>query len=151
MAAVWPSQCADHLSTPFFLALHSFYLEDPESKTGGTVVSDKGCVGFVDFGRLSLLALNPFLHSYSDAPDEWKKPLAPLKAAFILTDPTDPRHRAHARFRERLGQFVLKATHYLRDQGGDDSIDAVTGIVGMLSTYRAFPLKPHFPSEASDD
>jgi hypothetical protein len=74
---------------------------------------------------------------FSEAPEEWKKPLPPLQAAFILTDPADPRHQAHARFRERLGQFVLKAARYLRDQGGDDSTDAVTGIVGMLSTYRS--------------
>lgn len=73
----------------------------------------------------------------SDAPAEFKTPLRPLKAAFVLTDPADPRHQAHARFRERLGKFVLEAARYLRDEARDDSTDAVTGIIGMLSTYRA--------------
>ncbi|CED83025.1 Uncharacterized conserved protein [Phaffia rhodozyma] len=92
--------------------LQSYYLEDPFSKQGGMEVTDKGI-----------------------APKEFKVNLPPLKAAFILTDPADPKHVAFASFRNEIGEFIVKATTYLRSQAGDDSTDANVATINMISTY----------------
>lgn len=92
--------------------LHSFYLEEPSTKLGGVSVSDRG-----------------------ECPEEFRAPLPPSKAAFILTDPRDPKHQAFAALRDRIAKFLINAAVYLRSQGGDDSTDAVINLISTVSSF----------------
>jgi len=53
----------------------------------------------------------------------------PLSAAFALTDPNDPRHVYFLGVRERFGIFLHDASESLRQQGEENTVDAVQMLV----------------------
>lgn len=110
----WTNSFCRHLS---FLrhcldGLYAYYREDPSTKLGGAAVSDKG-----------------------DCPAEFQALLPAYRAAFVLTDVSDPKHQAYAALRERIGKFVQRAAVYLRNEGGDDSTDAVLSVISTINTF----------------
>lgn len=56
--------------------------------------------------------------------------LEPVAACFALNDPTDPRHQYVTALRTRFGKFLHKASQSLRQQGEENTVDAVMMLVG---------------------
>ncbi|KAF8971515.1 hypothetical protein BDZ97DRAFT_1913988 [Flammula alnicola] len=55
--------------------------------------------------------------------------IAPLNSGFALTDPADPRYQYLIRVRERFGNFLHDASVALRQQGEENTVDAVQVLV----------------------
>jgi proteasome activator subunit 4 len=55
--------------------------------------------------------------------------IEPLNAGFPLSDPSDPRHQYITALRHRFGEFLHRASISLLQQGGENSLDAVNGLV----------------------
>lgn len=53
----------------------------------------------------------------------------PLKSCFVLTDPSDPRHKYLTDLRRRFGHFLIAASSSLRQQGEENTVDAVHVLV----------------------
>lgn len=53
----------------------------------------------------------------------------PVNAGFALTDPTDPRHQYITSLKHRFGEFLHKASESLRQQGEENTVDAVHMLV----------------------
>ncbi|KAH9921997.1 uncharacterized protein BXZ73DRAFT_91690 [Epithele typhae] len=53
----------------------------------------------------------------------------PLNAGFALSDPNDPRHQYITGLRRKFGEFLHKASVSLRQQGEENTVDAVHGLV----------------------
>lgn len=53
----------------------------------------------------------------------------PLNSSFVLKDPSDPRHTYFIGLRHRFGRFLFAASSSLRDQGEENTIDAVNVLV----------------------
>jgi proteasome activator subunit 4 len=53
----------------------------------------------------------------------------PLNASFVLTDIDDPRYQYVMRFRQRFGHFLHDASVSLRQQGEENTVDAVQVLV----------------------
>lgn len=126
--------------------LSSYYLEDPAGKLDGRDATLETLVLFT-FARALLASPSQFSHVgpvyrlmyYRSCPEGFRSSLPPFKSAFILTDPLDPRHRAFASLRERIGKFLVRAADYLRNEGGDDSTDAVVSLVSTISAFSEHP------------
>ncbi|KAH8120571.1 ARM repeat-containing protein [Phellopilus nigrolimitatus] len=58
-----------------------------------------------------------------------------LKSCFVLTDPTDPRHKYLTGLRRRFGIFLRKASSSLRQQGEENTIDAVHILIRAIRTF----------------
>jgi proteasome activator subunit 4 len=59
-----------------------------------------------------------------------------VKAGFVLTDPSDPRHRSVIKHRTRFGNIVQRAAAALRaNTNGEDHIDAVIGVTKAIDVY----------------
>ena len=54
----------------------------------------------------------------------------PLNAGFALSDPEDPRHQYITGLRRTFGEFLHKASVSLQQQGEENTVDAVHGLVG---------------------
>lgn len=73
--------------------------------------------------------------------------LEALNAGFCLTDPSDPRHQYMSGLRWRFGDFLHRASASLRQQGEENTVDAVHMLVRIESvgdnydsTYRVPPV-----------
>lgn len=53
----------------------------------------------------------------------------PLNSGFALSDPTDPRHQYITGLRRKFGEFLHKASVSLQQQGEENTVDAVHGLV----------------------
>jgi proteasome activator subunit 4 len=56
----------------------------------------------------------------------------PLNAGFCLTDPNDPRYQYMSSLRLRFGEFLHKASVSLRQQGEENTVDAVHMLVSVI-------------------
>jgi proteasome activator subunit 4 len=56
----------------------------------------------------------------------------PLNAGFALTDPNDSRCVYLSQVRERFGIFLHNASESLRQQGEENTVDAVQMLVGSF-------------------
>ncbi|KAJ3973169.1 hypothetical protein EV361DRAFT_980091 [Lentinula raphanica] len=61
--------------------------------------------------------------------------LEPLNAGFCLTDSNDPRHQYMSKLRSRFGEFLHKASVSLRQQGEENTVDAVHMLLRSIRTY----------------
>lgn len=59
--------------------------------------------------------------------------IEPVNAGFCLTDPTDPRYQYIASLRRRFGEFLHQASVSLRQQGEENTVDAVDMLVSDLN------------------
>ena len=57
--------------------------------------------------------------------------MGPVKAGFVLSNPTDPRHRYIIAIRQRFGRLLHKASASLLQQGEENTVDAVQTLVGL--------------------
>ena len=55
--------------------------------------------------------------------------IEPLKAGFVLEDPSDARHQYITALKARFGQFLHEASVSLRGQGEENTVDAVHMLV----------------------
>jgi proteasome activator subunit 4 len=63
--------------------------------------------------------------------------MEPLNAGFCLTDINDPRHQYMIYLRHNYGQFLHKASVSLRQQGEENTVDAVHMLVsGALVHFK---------------
>lgn len=53
----------------------------------------------------------------------------PLNSGFILTDPSDPRYQFISKLKARFGTFLHDASVSLRQQGDQNTLDAVRILV----------------------
>lgn len=56
----------------------------------------------------------------------------PLNSGFALSDPDDPRHRYITSLRRKFGEFLHQASVSLQQQGEENTVDAVHGLVSAL-------------------
>jgi proteasome activator subunit 4 len=56
----------------------------------------------------------------------------PVNSGFCLTDPTDLRYQYITSLRHRFGEFLHKASVSLRQQGEENTVDAVHMLVSLL-------------------
>ncbi|KAJ3990413.1 hypothetical protein F5890DRAFT_1398687 [Lentinula detonsa] len=74
----------------------------------------------------------------SDILDEIPEMIASLEAlnsGFCLTDPSDPRHQYMTNLRWRFGDFLHRASISLRQQGEENTVDAVHMLLRSIRTY----------------
>ncbi|CAL1696420.1 unnamed protein product [Somion occarium] len=74
----------------------------------------------------------------SDILDEAMEMIAtiePVNAAFALSDPADPRHQYITALRRRFGTFLHAASISLRQQGEENTVDAVHMLIRSIRTY----------------
>jgi proteasome activator subunit 4 len=55
--------------------------------------------------------------------------ITPLNAGFPLNDPSDPRHEYITSLKRKFGRFLHRASASLRQQGEENTLDAVHGLV----------------------
>ncbi|XP_006454756.1 hypothetical protein AGABI2DRAFT_215246, partial [Agaricus bisporus var. bisporus H97] len=78
------------------------------------------------------------LISTSDILDEIPEMIAnvdPIKSGFCLTDPSDPKFIFITTLRKRFGRFLHEASVALRQQGEENTVDAVQILVRSMRTY----------------
>ncbi|KAM5538277.1 hypothetical protein V8D89_008164 [Ganoderma adspersum] len=61
--------------------------------------------------------------------------IEPLNSGFALSDPNDPRHQYITGLRRKYGEFLHKASVSLRQQGEENTVDAVHGLMRSIRTY----------------
>ncbi|KAF5374850.1 hypothetical protein D9758_000077 [Tetrapyrgos nigripes] len=61
--------------------------------------------------------------------------LEDLNAGFCLTDPADPRYQYICSLRQRYGEFLYNASVSLRQQGEENTVDAVHILLRSIRTY----------------
>jgi proteasome activator subunit 4 len=61
--------------------------------------------------------------------------MEPLNAGFCITDPNDARHQYITYLRRSYGQFLHKASVSLRQQGEENTVDAVQMLVSSSSAH----------------
>lgn len=62
-------------------------------------------------------------------------PVEPLNAGFALEDPSDPRHQYMTAVKRRFGHFLHRASQTLRQQGEENTVDAVHMLIRSIRTY----------------
>jgi proteasome activator subunit 4 len=58
--------------------------------------------------------------------------IEPLNSGFAITDPRDPRAQYYSALRQRFGKFLHEASVSLRQQGEENTVDAVHALVSWL-------------------
>lgn len=58
--------------------------------------------------------------------------IEPLNSGFALSDPADPRHQYITGLRRKFGQFLHEASASLQQQGEENTVDAVHGLVSYI-------------------
>lgn len=58
--------------------------------------------------------------------------MEPVNSCFVLTDPDDPRFQYVSNLRRDYGEFLHKASVSLRQQGEENTVDAVSMLVSIL-------------------
>ncbi|KAF8640852.1 hypothetical protein AX17_000500 [Amanita inopinata Kibby_2008] len=61
--------------------------------------------------------------------------IEPVNSAFCLTDPTEPRYEYMQSLKRRFGLFLHNASVSLRQQGEENTVDAVLMLVRSIQTY----------------
>ncbi|KAE9410746.1 ARM repeat-containing protein [Gymnopus androsaceus JB14] len=61
--------------------------------------------------------------------------LEPLNSGFCLDSPEDPRHQYISTLRRNFGDFLQKASQCLRQQGEENTVDAVHMLLRSIRTY----------------
>ncbi|KAH9947692.1 hypothetical protein B0H21DRAFT_737636 [Amylocystis lapponica] len=59
----------------------------------------------------------------------------PLNSGFALSDTSDPRHQYISALRQQFGHFLHKASVSLRQQGEENTVDAVHMLIRSIRTY----------------
>lgn len=60
--------------------------------------------------------------------------ITPIESAFCLTDPTDPRYQFVLSLKQRFARFLHDASISLREQGEENTVDAVLMLVSLSPT-----------------
>ncbi|KAL1951774.1 hypothetical protein VTO73DRAFT_923 [Trametes versicolor] len=61
--------------------------------------------------------------------------IEPLNSGFALSDPADPRHQYITGLRRKFGQFLHEASASLQQQGEENTVDAVHGLLRSIRTF----------------
>ena len=66
---------------------------------------------------------------YSDEIPEMIASVEPINSGFVITDPEDPRYKYLLGVKHRFGRFLHSASVSLRQQGEENTVDAVQMLV----------------------
>ena len=66
---------------------------------------------------------------YSDEIPEMIASVEPITSGFVITDPEDPRYQYLLGVKHRFGRFLHSASVSLRQQGEENTVDAVQMLV----------------------
>lgn len=91
-------------------------------------MSDILYVPFVWLQKQGLLTYN------RDSIPEMIASVESVNSGFCLSDPDDPRHQYIIGIRHRFGDFLHKASMSLRQQGEENTVDAVHMLVSPTTT-----------------
>lgn len=80
---------------------------------------------------VQLLDVDQHVNHPSDEAMEMIATIEPVNAAFALSDPADPRHQYITALRRRFGTFLHAASISLRQQGEENTVDAVHMLVRL--------------------
>ena len=69
------------------------------------------------------------LRVYSDEIPEMIASVEPINSGFVITDPEDPRYQYLLGVKHRFGRFLHSASVSLRQQGEENTVDAVQMLV----------------------
>jgi proteasome activator subunit 4 len=58
--------------------------------------------------------------------------IEPLNSGFAITDPQDPRAQYYLALRQRFGKLLHEASVSLRQQGEENTVDAVHALVSRI-------------------
>ena len=61
--------------------------------------------------------------------------IEPISSGFAITDHKDPRAQYYLALRQRFGKFLHEASVSLRQQGEENTVDAVHVLVSWLSCF----------------
>ncbi|KAH9982676.1 hypothetical protein BGW80DRAFT_1433981 [Lactifluus volemus] len=61
--------------------------------------------------------------------------IEPLESGFAITDPQDPRAEYYVALRQRFGKLLHEASVSLRQQGEENTVDAVHALIQSIRTY----------------
>ncbi|KAI0308000.1 hypothetical protein B0F90DRAFT_1813347 [Multifurca ochricompacta] len=61
--------------------------------------------------------------------------IEPLNSGFAVSDPRDPRAQYYLILRQRFGRFLHEASASLRQQGEENTVDAVHALIQSIRTY----------------
>ena len=75
------------------------------------------------------------MRHHSEEIPEMIASIAPINSGFALTDPEDPRYKYLMQVRERFGTFLHNASVNLRQQGEENTVDAVQVLVGVSHSF----------------
>lgn len=64
--------------------------------------------------------------------------IEPINSGFAITDHKDPRVQYYLALRKRFGKFLHEASVSLRQQGEENTVDAVYVLVSWLSRLFSF-------------
>ena len=59
----------------------------------------------------------------------------PINSGFVITDPEDPRYKYLLGVKHRFGRFLHSASVSLRQQGEENTVDAVQMLLCFLIQY----------------
>ena len=62
--------------------------------------------------------------------------VAPVNSGFVITDPEDPRYQYFLAIKHRFGKFLHSASVSLRQQGEENTVDAVQMLVCFFHLQR---------------
>ena len=72
---------------------------------------------------------------YSDEIPEMIASVEPINSGFVITDPEDPRYKYLLGVKHRFGRFLHSASVSLRQQGEENTVDAVQMLVCPFIQY----------------
>ena len=62
----------------------------------------------------------------------------PITCGFPLCDPDDPRFQKFIAYRRRFSNFLLSSSKVLRNQGEENTVDAILMLVSRTISYSAW-------------
>ena len=72
---------------------------------------------------------------YSDEIPEMIASIEPINSGFVITDTEDPRYQYLSAVRRRFGKFLHSASVSLRQQGEENTVDAVQMLVCFFNPF----------------
>ena len=84
-----------------------------------------------------------FLTIHSGEIPEMIASVEPLNSGFILTDPSDPRYQYILKLKGRFGVLLHDASVSLRQQGEENTLDAVQMLVSTRLSWLAIVERAH--------
>ncbi|KAI0067819.1 hypothetical protein BV25DRAFT_1794335 [Artomyces pyxidatus] len=125
-------------------------LLEPGKSLRGVWALKRGCCSYLSFVRNAFSGTPTFVKEHisedisrhsmetTDILNEIPEMIAtidPINSGFAISDPEDPRGRYYTALRSRFGKFLHEASSSLRQQGEENTVDAVYVLIQSIRTY----------------